>query len=115
MFDITTLMGNVLQNALEAAVQTASPKIRVEIIEHKKEIFIVVGNSVSEEMNIQKGFRGTSKADKPNHGYGLKNIAATVQKYHGEYYMESMVENGEAMFKIGIAIPKDMIPEEDRV
>ena len=48
-------------------------------------------------------------------GYGLKNIAATVQKYHGEYYMESMVENGEAMFKIGIAIPKDMIPEEDRV
>ena len=28
MFDITTLMGNVLQNALEAAVQTASPKIR---------------------------------------------------------------------------------------
>ena len=115
MFDITTLMGNVLQNALEAAVQTASPKIRVEIIEHKKEIFIVVGNSVSEEMNIPKGFRGTSKADKPNHGYGLKNIAATVQKYHGEYYMESMVENGEAMFKIGIAIPKDMIPEEDRV
>ena len=29
--------------------------------------------------------------------------------------MESMVENGETMFKIGIAIPKDMIPEEDRV
>ena len=29
--------------------------------------------------------------------------------------MESIVENGEAMFKIGIAIPKGMLPEEERV
>ncbi len=115
MFDITTLMGNILQNALEAAVQTAMPKIRVEIIDHKKEIFIVVSNSVAKEINISKGSLRTSKADMANHGFGLKNIPATIQKYHGEYYMESIVENGEAMFKIGIAIPKGMLPEEDRV
>lgn len=114
MFDITTLMGNILQNSLEAAVQTAIPKIRVEMIEHKKEIFIVVSNSVAEKMNASKGFLKTSKADTPNHGFGMKNIAATVRKYHGEYYMESVMENGEAMFKISIAIPKDMFPEEDR-
>lgn len=114
MFDITTLMGNILQNSLEAAVQTAIPKIRVEMIEHKKEIFIVVSNSVAEKMNTSKGFLKTSKADTPNHGFGMKNIAATVRKYHGEYYMESVMENGEAMFKISIAIPKDMFPEEDR-
>lgn len=114
MFDITTLMGNILQNALEAALQTAIPKIRVEIIEHRKEIFIVVSNSVAEERNTSKGFPRTSKADASNHGFGLKNIAATVHKYYGEYYMESVVENGEAMFKISIAIPKDMFPEEDR-
>lgn len=112
MFDITTLMGNILQNALEAAVQTAIPKIRVEMIEHKKEIFIVVSNSVTEEMNTSKGFLKTSKADILNHGFGLKNIAATVRKYHGEYYMESIVENGEAMFTISIAIPKEMFSEE---
>ncbi len=107
MFDITTLMGNILQNALEAAVQTAIPKIRVELIEHKKEIFIVVSNSMAKEMNNPKDFLRTSKADTANHGFGLKNIAATVRKYHGEYYMESIVENGEAMFKISIAIPKE--------
>lgn len=105
MFDITTLMGNILQNALEAAVQTAVPKIRVELVEHKKEIFIVISNSVARDINISKGFLKTSKADTSNHGFGLKNIAATVRKYHGEYYMDSMVENGEAMFKISIAIP----------
>lgn len=107
MFDITTLMGNILQNALEAAVQTAIPKIRVELIEHKKEIFIVVSNSMAKGMNPPKDFLRTSKADTLNHGFGLKNIAATVRKYHGEYYMESIMENGEAMFKISIAIPKE--------
>ncbi len=107
MFDITTLMGNILQNALEAAVQTAIPKIRVELIEHKKEIFIVVSNSMPKGMNPPKDFLRTSKADTANHGFGLKNIAATVRKYDGEYYMESIVENGEAMFKISIAIPKE--------
>lgn len=114
MFDITTLMGNILQNSLEAAVQTAIPKIRVEMIEHKKEIFIIVSNSAAEKMNTSKGFLKTSKADTSNHGFGMKNIAATVRKYHGEYYMESVMENGQAMFKISIAIPKDMFPEEDR-
>lgn len=115
MFDLTTLMGNILQNALEAAVQTAIPKIRVELIEHKKEIFIVVSNSVAKEMNPPKGFFRTSKADTANHGFGLKNIAATVRKYHGEYYMESIAENGEAMFKISIAIPRDIILKENKV
>ncbi len=115
MFDLTTLMGNILQNAMEAAVQAAGPKIRVELIEHRKEIFIVVSNSVAKEMNNSEGFLRTSKADTANHGFGLKNIAAAVRKYHGEYYMESVVENGEAMFQISIAIPKNEIPKENRV
>ena len=115
MFDITTLMGNMLQNAMEAAVQTAIPKIRVEFIEHKKEIFIVVSNSVAEKMKKPKGFLMTSKKDTANHGYGLKNIAATVHRHHGEFYMDSIVENGQAMFKISIAIPRDAILKENGV
>lgn len=115
MFDLTTLMGNILQNALEAAVRTTFPKIRVDITEHKKELFFVVSNSVEKERNTAKGFLRTSKADRVNHGFGLKNIAAVVHRYHGEYYMESVVENGEAMFKISIAIPKDLRPGEERV
>lgn len=107
MFDLTTLMGNILQNAIEATRKAAIPKIRVELIEHKKEFFIVVSNSVDEIIDTQKGFSMTSKKDKDNHGFGLKNIVAVVEKYHGEYYIESIVENGEAMFKISIAVPRE--------
>lgn len=108
MFDITTLMGNVLQNAIEATVKTNAPKIRVELVEHKNEIFIIVSNSIVEKINTKNNFFITSKKDKMNHGFGLKNIVATVKKYQGEYYIESLMENGEAMFKISIAIPKEI-------
>lgn len=60
-------MGNILQNAMEAAAKAAVPQICVELVEHKKEIFIVVSNSVAEKVNIKKGFFITSKKDKANH------------------------------------------------
>ena len=106
MFDLTTLAGNILQNAFEAALKANVPKIYVELIEHAKEIFIVVINSTDEILKDKKFF-ATSKKDKINHGFGLKNIAAAVKKYHGEYYMESVAENGETLFKISIAIPRE--------
>ena len=105
MFDITTLMGNILQNAFEAAIKADVPRIRVELVEHKEEIFIVVSNSVAKRNNTKTVFFMTSKKDRENHGFGLKNIVATVEKYHGECYMESIVENREALFQISIAIP----------
>ena len=49
----------------------------------------------------------TSKKDRENHGFGLKNIVATVEKYHGECYMEFIVENREVLFQISIAIPRE--------
>ena len=105
MFDITTLLGNILQNAFEAAIKADVPRIRVELVEHKEEIFVVVSNSVAKRVNTKADFFMTSKEDKENHGFGLKNIAATVEKYHGECYMESILENREVLFQISIAIP----------
>ena len=105
MFDITTLMGNILQNAFEASIKADVPRICVELVEHKEEIFIVVSNSLAKRINTKTDFFMSSKKDKENHGFGLKNIVATVEKYHGECYMESIVENREVLFQISIAIP----------
>lgn len=113
MFDITTLMGNILQNAFEATIKADVPKIRVELIEHKEEIFIVVSNSVEKKVNTKTDFFITSKKDNKNHGFGIKNITATVKKYHGECYMESITENKEASFKISIAIPTAKAKEKE--
>ena len=47
-----------------------------------------------------------------NHGFGMKNIVAVVEKYYGEYYMESIEENGGKLFKISISIPKEQFKEK---
>lgn len=107
MVDLTTLMGNALQNAVEAAAKSAIPKIQVGLVEHRREIFLVVRNSVAEKINTRNHLFMTSKTDRENHGFGLKNMVAVVGKYHGEYYMDSTVEHGEAMFTIRISIPKE--------
>ena len=57
MFDITTLMGNILQNAVEAAIKADVPRIRVELVEHKEEIFIVVSNSLAKRINTKTGLQ----------------------------------------------------------
>jgi len=60
---------------------------------------------VAKRINTKTDFFMTFKKDKENHGFGMKNIVATVEKYHGECYMESIAENGEVLFQISIAIP----------
>ncbi len=72
MFDITTLLGNILQNAFEAAIKADVPRIRVELVEHKEEIFIVVSNSVAKRINTKTDFFMTFKKDRENHGFGEK-------------------------------------------
>ncbi len=106
MVDLTTLMGNVLQNAMEAATKTPAPEITVALVEHKNETFITVSNSVMEKINTKKGFLMTSKRDKADHGFGLKNIAVAVEKYHGEYDMDFVSKDGKSMFRISIAVPR---------
>ena len=83
MFDITTLMGNVLQNAIEASKKTNIPKIRVEFIEHKNEIFITVSNSVVEKINTNNNFLKTSKKDKKIMDLDLKILLQLLKNMRG--------------------------------
>lgn len=107
MFDITTLMGNILQNAIEATVKADVPQICVELLDNRKEIFFVVSNSIAQKMNTSTDCFSTTKEDKMNHGFGMQNIAFTVEKYNGEHYMDIIMKNGIALFRISVAIPRE--------
>ena len=107
MFDITTLMGNVLQNAIEATEIADNPTIRIELIEHRTEIFVIVKNSTVQKDHAKIGILETSKENKLNHGFGLKNVQAVIKKYHGECYMEFVTEEGRTYFIVSISLPKE--------
>lgn len=83
---ITTLYGNLLSNALEAAEASVEKQIELSVIRNAVQSVIVISviNSCDNPPmpDGDGGFR-TKKADRLLHGVGLRSIERIVSKYHG--------------------------------
>lgn len=87
-FDINIILGNLLENAIEAARQVEEKKLSVIIKEEKGILKIHVENSYSGTLR-QKGTKLlTTKKDSGLHGLGLGNVENIVRKYHGTMKIE---------------------------
>lgn len=83
--DLTAVLGNLLDNAMEAAV-TAPDELRfIEITIRRVNYMLIIkvengfgGNIIMENDTLQ-----TSKTDKDLHGWGLKSAYAAVNRYDG--------------------------------
>ena len=81
--DFSSLLGNILDNAMDAAVNSESKKLGV-IIAHKKGFdTIAVKNSIDWSVLDRNPELRTSKTE-PDHGLGVRQIRAIVEKYGGE-------------------------------
>ena len=96
VFDINIVLGNLIDNALEALKQCDERELIVRLTYSKGVIFITIKNSFSGNIKIdsnnQKLF--TTKKDLKNHGLGLQSVQYTIDKYYGT--ME--IETTEKMF-----------------
>ncbi len=83
--DLTTILGNLLDNALEAA-KTAPDKVRflnLTIRRINAMLIIKVENGYGEVPKQKNGNLITSKADKAAHGWGLQSIQTVADRYDG--------------------------------
>ena len=88
LLELGVLIGNALDNAIEAAEglgNSAEKTIFASIITMGGRIVVSVENPV--EAQIDTKHIGTAKADKLNHGYGLKSIKTIAQKYDGDVFV----------------------------
>ncbi len=88
LLELGVLIGNALDNAIEAAegLENGTDKtIFTSIITMGGRIVISVENPVKAEVDTKH--IGTAKADKLNHGYGLKSIKTIAQKYGGDVFV----------------------------
>ena len=102
--DISVLFGNALDNAIEAVSSTADSEQRLidlSVSAQKGFVWIRVINRFQGKVTIRNGFPVTTKADSKNHGYGVKSIAATAEKYGGT----ATVETKDGWFELRILIP----------
>lgn len=83
--DLSILIGNMLDNAMEACMQIPDEKerfIRIYIDIIKKQFYICITNSMTEKTKKKGGELFLS--DKGgNHGFGLLRIDSIVSKYNG--------------------------------
>lgn len=83
--DLTTILGNLLDNALEA-VETAAGDLRflsLTIRRINDMLIIKVKNGCKEAPMIQGGQLQTTKKDTGFHGWGIKSVLAAAQRYDG--------------------------------
>lgn len=83
--DLTTILGNLLDNALEA-VETAPDELRflsLTIRRINAMLIIKVKNGYGNAPAENGGKLTTSKADKASHGWGLKSVQTAADRYYG--------------------------------
>ena len=92
--DLCAIIGNLLDNALEACLRQSETEerfIRVYIGILKKQLYICVTNSAGGEVK-KVGRTYLSTKDSPSHGFGLMRIDHLADKYNG--YVNRQSEEG---------------------
>ena len=133
--DICSIFANAMDNAIEAAQksshdssdehesqyeynasngQEASPYVSLRIKRTGQFFILKISNSTLTKVDVDRlmvtsGY--TSKKDKEHHGFGLRNISRTVEKYDGFVKADS----DEKEFSLSIMIPRTLpLPQQER-
>jgi len=102
--DIYSLVGNALDNAMEAVSalpDDAEKYIAVRICESKGMAMIRVENPFAGELAFSDGLPVTTKGDTQYHGFGTRSIRMIARQYHG--YMSISARDG--IFRLTVILP----------
>lgn len=81
--DLCVLLGNLLDNALEACESIPEEQrfLRIYMVVNKSQLYISIQNSAKEELDFNE--RNYISTKRGNHGLGMKRVKALVDKYDG--------------------------------
>jgi len=106
IIDLALLLGNALDNAIEATAKVQSGQERKVLLSVKLQeniLHISVKNPVEHQVMIQNQSVKTSKADSELHGLGIQNMKAIVNKYHGTFDIRCT----EQMFLLNVILENE--------
>ena len=101
--DICICLGNLLDNAIEAAMAVEQEKryVHVESKFQEGRLLLSIKNS---KPSGAGSYRQTSKKDKIKHGRGIRSVRKVAEKYGGELLLKDQGEHFEAVLLLnGIA------------
>ena len=86
MYDLSTVLSNVMRNALEACERVEEQqqrKILIEITYYKKNVILLIKNTFKGKLLWKDGIPVSAKKDTWNHGYGVINMKNAIEKMKG--------------------------------
>ncbi len=104
VMDICSIFGNALDNAIECELKIPEREkrlIHVTVTKQKAFLLLCFENYYEDDLQYQEGSLVTTKKEKQYHGYGLKSIKYTVDKYDGAV----SIDTRENWFNLKILIP----------
>lgn len=87
--DLTTILGNLTDNAVAAVRETEKKKIlRIRLHYEQGRLILKMENSYRKLSKSRDGKLQTTKKDRSDHGIGLESVKETIEKYQGDMEIE---------------------------
>lgn len=82
-FSFSTILGNLIDNAIEAEKKETKKEIRLSIVSEHDCIRITIQNRISKSVLVNGHLLITSKKDKKNHGLGMLSVSEIISQNNG--------------------------------
>ena len=101
-YDMCSLFGNILDNAIEAArkVKAADVAVLLRVEQQNSMLYICCENPYEGELLKQDGELKTTKKDAAKHGIGLSSVKHICKKYNGSVE----VETADNIFRLSVLL-----------
>ena len=81
-FDLSIVIGNLLDNAIEATLKAENKFINISIELDRNVLYISISNSYNGNLKLTNSKLETTK-DNDNHGIGISSVQKSIEKYNG--------------------------------
>jgi len=113
VMDVSALFGNALDNAIDGASRVEDPEkrlVKMALFARDELVVMTFENYFDGDVRTEDGQVVTRRSDRDRHGYGLKSLRYTAEKYGGS--MTVRTDGDWFVVRILVPLPRDYVRAE---
>lgn len=113
VMDVSALFGNALDNAIDGASRVEDPEkrlVKMALFARDELVVMTFENYFDGDVRTEDGQIVTRRSDRDRHGYGLKSLRYTAEKYGGS--MTVRTDGDWFVVRILVPLPRDYVRAE---